>query len=392
MQERLLKVLFISGLMLLGACAQTTGRTGPKEAAPLASQPKKVYAIDRKQAWDLIIRGLNQEGVLLEMTNEETGLIRTGYQNLSPWERNKCELRLSQEPEQKTFIKVHCQYESRKEATEPFKVFPYGVPLEAVKAEEEIYRRIEAYILPLEGGPKVREELAKDQPQPSPPPAVTAPPAKTDAISLPNPPAAPAPPQEEVPTPPPAAVSSQPSPVMTEVESVPMAVPEVRETLPAKPEPATPPTPPTVVAQESRGANKEKLRTYLTTIGTANVRVAPSVKSKVLAVLKKGERVEKVGESGAWTKIKLTTGEVAWVHSDFVQVATTETTRETKIFLATKAIVKMRAEPSSNSEVVLVLKKGREVEKIGESGGYTKVRLSWGDTGWVPTRFLERVR
>jgi uncharacterized protein YgiM (DUF1202 family) len=39
----------------------------------------------------------------------------------------------------------------------------------------------------------------------------------------------------------------------------------------------------------------------------------------------------------------------------------------------------------------LVLKKGREVEKIGQVGQYTKVRLSWGDTGWVLSRSLEKV-
>ena len=57
--------------------------------------------------------------------------------------------------------------------------------------------------------------------------------------------------------------------------------------------------------------------------------------------------------------------------------------------LETRAVTKMRAEPSSNSKVVLVLKKGRAVEKIGESGEYSKVKLSWGDTGWVLNRSLK---
>lgn len=63
-----------------------------------------------------------------------------------------------------------------------------------------------------------------------------------------------------------------------------------------------------------------------------------------------------------------------------------------KTFLVTKANVKMRAEPNSASRVILVLKSGREVEKIGESGEYTKVRLSWGDTGWVATRTLQVIK
>jgi hypothetical protein len=76
-------------------------------------------------------------------------------------------------------------------------------------------------------------------------------------------------------------------------------------------------------------------------------------------------------------------------------VAKPEATREEsvgpplKTFLVTKAKVKMRAEPNFASKVIVVLKNGREVEKIGESGEYTKVRLPWGNTGWVATRFLQ---
>ena len=172
--------------------------------------------------------------------------------------------------------------------------------------------------------------------------------------------------------------------------------------------------------------------------------MAPSIQSKVITVLKRGERVEKVGESGVWTKIELASGEMAWVHRDFVQEVSpqqetpsaptspveektsllsppvTEAYRETpgetsfrqttkvggpvkkdgegtlKNFLGTKLVtkevVKMRLKPSLTSKVVLVLKKGRAVEKIGESGVYTKVRLSRGVTGWILTRLLKKVR
>ncbi len=60
-----------------------------------------------------------------------------------------------------------------------------------------------------------------------------------------------------------------------------------------------------------------------------------------------------------------------------------------KIILLTREVTKMWAEPTSKSKVVLVLKKGRRVEKLDESGEFTKVRLSWGDSGWVLTRFLQ---
>jgi len=49
----------------------------------------------------------------------------------------------------------------------------------------------------------------------------------------------------------------------------------------------------------------------------------------------------------------------------------------------------MRAEPNLQSKVVVVLKKGRKVEKLDESGEFVRIRLSWGDSGWVQKRFLE---
>jgi uncharacterized protein YgiM (DUF1202 family) len=62
-----------------------------------------------------------------------------------------------------------------------------------------------------------------------------------------------------------------------------------------------------------------------------------------------------------------------------------------KSLFATKDITRMRAEPDAKSKVVLVLKKGRRVEKLAESGEFTRVRLPWGDTGWVLTRSLQPV-
>jgi uncharacterized protein YgiM (DUF1202 family) len=60
-----------------------------------------------------------------------------------------------------------------------------------------------------------------------------------------------------------------------------------------------------------------------------------------------------------------------------------------KSFFVTKEVTSMRAEPNLKSKVVLVLKKGRKVEKLDESGEFVRVKLSWGDSGWVQKRFLE---
>jgi len=40
---------------------------------------------------------------------------------------------------------------------------------------------------------------------------------------------------------------------------------------------------------------------------------------KILAIAKKGQRLEKIGESGNWFNVKLASGETGWVFKDLVK-------------------------------------------------------------------------
>jgi uncharacterized protein YgiM (DUF1202 family) len=413
--------LFISlalGGIILGGCAGPAGGPASQGDQDSYFRPKRVYAVNMNQAWDLTLKAINREGIPLEMANRETGVIQTGYQSLSAWERNKCDLRFAPEPQRKTYIYVRCRYEGRKDATEPFRDFTYSSPRDAMKAEEEMYRKLEPYILPFEGTALAQEEgPAMVTPRLAAAPAAEKAAPKAEAAAAPMPlasggtgvsAAAATPPPVE----PKAAVTAPPPPA-----------PKVEAALPAA-----------MVSPPKSEIKEEAIAVSLVTAGPTNVRMAPSTKSTVMTVLPKGERVERIGVSGNWTKIKLPSGEDAWVFSDFLQPSSsvgvapvlkpqsealspqtpppaakpsatkaeiappkTKTGEPVKKAaagsapsrFATKEITKMRAEPDAKSKVVLMLKKGRKVEKLAESGEFTKVRLPWGDTGWVVTRFLD---
>ena len=396
MEKRLFLVIVMLGLMVLGGCGGTTGKMVTRETQDPYFRPKRVYAVDRNQAWDLTLKALNREGISLETVNQEMGVMRTDYQNLSAWERNKCDIRFSPEPQRKTYIYVRCRYEGRKDAAEPFKDFTYSSPRETMKAEEDLYRRLEPYILPFEKT-FMPQEAAVDKAPAKPAPAAAAAPAATPKAETVSPP------------PPPVVVEAKPEPVPPSPAPAPKA------------EAAAPPGPIPVEKPEIR---EETLSKPVMTAAATNVRLAPSTKSKIIAVLPKGERVEKIGESGNWSKIKLPSGMDAWVFTDFLQPASaapspipsaprvapppvkTEAAPPppvakaaqpagksvegaTKGFFVTQEITRMRAEPNLKSKVVLVLKKGRKVEKLDESGEFVRVRLSWGDSGWVQKRFLD---
>jgi SH3-like domain-containing protein len=406
----------VLGLFVLGGCAGKAGKTVPSQAQLGPEfRPKKVYALEMKQAWDVTLKALKKEGIPLAMANKDIWVIRTDYQNLSSWERNKCDIRFSQEPQRNTYIFVHCQYEGRKDATEPFRDFTYSAPRKAMKAEEEMYRKLEPHILSFERTSPGQEEVSAKA---ALPPLPEKPASKTEAATpaiLPAAAASLAAPEGKAetvsPPPPPAAVAEKP-------QSAARAAP------PAESKGGAAAFPFPVLPRKSE-IKEETLFAPLVTVGSTNVRVAPSTQSRIAAVLKKGERVEKIGESGSWTRIKLSTAEDAWVFTDLLQPATSEpspgtTVREAqpsppekpeqarqtpvakageptqkgvdgpaKTIFMTQEVTKMWAEPNSKSKVVLVLKKGRKVEKLAESGEFTKVKLPWGDSGWVLTRFLQ---
>jgi hypothetical protein len=56
----------------------------------------------------------------------------------------------------------------------------------------------------------------------------------------------------------------------------------------------------------------------LVVIKPANIRSEPNTKSKILATLKKGTKVEYLGKSGNWLNIKLSTGVTGWVFNNLV--------------------------------------------------------------------------
>ena len=67
----------------------------------------------------------------------------------------------------------------------------------------------------------------------------------------------------------------------------------------------------------------------------------------------------------------------------------TETAGKPKVFLTTKRNANLRESPSDQSKVIMTLKPGRKVEKIGESGTYVHIRIWETTTGWIQKELLE---
>lgn len=126
-------------------------------------------------------------------------------------------------------------------------------------------------------------------------------PAKEEAP--PPPKAEPLPPKPEVsPTPPPPPVAPPPPPPIKE----------------AQPPTAPPPPPPEPKKEEVKPA-PAPTAVYVITLKNANVRSEPDLKSKIMATLKKGTKVEKIGQTGDWVHVKLSSGKTGWIFHELVK-------------------------------------------------------------------------
>ncbi|MGB9699869.1 MAG: SH3 domain-containing protein [Thermodesulfobacteriota bacterium] len=125
-------------------------------------------------------------------------------------------------------------------------------------------------------------------------------PAKEEAP--PPPKAEPLPPKPEVsPTPPPPPVAPPPPPV--------------KEAQPPVPPPPPPPEP----KKEEVKPAPAPVAVYVITLKNANVRSEPDLKSKILTTLKKGTKVEKIGQTGDWVHVKLLSGKTGWIFHELVK-------------------------------------------------------------------------
>lgn len=75
-----------------------------------------------------------------------------------------------------------------------------------------------------------------------------------------------------------------------------------------------------IAPREVQAASAPTLPTKrLVCIKALNVRAEANDKSKIIDKLKKGEKIEHLGNSGSWCKIKLSSGITGWVYKDLVQ-------------------------------------------------------------------------
>ncbi|MDR2939005.1 MAG: SH3 domain-containing protein [Clostridiales bacterium] len=121
-----------------------------------------------------------------------------------------------------------------------------------------------------------------------------------------------------------------------------------------------------------------------------NLRELPTTESKILEILKKGQKIETLGSEGGWTKIQAD-GKTGYVKSEFIHaVPAGELDTSSPGFAKTNTNLNLRTGPTTESDKIILIKKGRKIETLGEIDGWSKVKFSDYE-GYVKSEFIYAV-
>ncbi len=133
---------------------------------------------------------------------------------------------------------------------------------------------------------------------------------------------------------------------------------------------------------------------YYINADTVPLRECPGSDCLSLQLLFRGEQVQRVaeGDQGWWRVLVIKGHSLGWVPAAALTAQYEETQQKAgrNYYYVAVSRLNLQAKPAPRSEVVRALKFNSQVEKIGESGAWFKVRQpASGAVGWVLGRDLE---
>jgi hypothetical protein len=318
-----IKALFVTLLLLLflqGGCTGPSVKTTPV-SIDSAFIPKRVFDLDFPSAWESTLRGLKEKGLPVILQDKEKGIIRTDYQAGSGTDtmgrpasfRYKYSLFFFKEGEKKTILNLRSLYEIKDRSGLSYINANSIFPDEVVALEKELYQTIESFLLPQgaswptspgnEETPPMTS--ARQAPMSLPPIAQVSP----ETLKPKEPPPAPSVSVSQAPAEPAAPKSKEISPFSSTPPK------EAQLISPVSAEEGAPIIP--KVEPKARVLGYEPI--FLITKKNAPLREKPSSQSKIIVTLKKGRKVEKIGESGKWVKVKIWDTTIGWTLKDLLQ-------------------------------------------------------------------------
>lgn len=114
-----------------------------------------------------------------------------------------------------------------------------------------------------------------------------------------------------------------------------------------------------------------------------NVRDMQGIEGDVIAKVRRGERLKRLGSEGGWFHVLLPDGREGWVNG---QLARADVVRE--VLIVTSSAIKLRRSPSMGAPEVTRALQGDELKFLEERNNWYFVLTSDGQKAWVPKEFV----
>lgn len=162
---------------------------------------------------------------------------------------------------------------------------------------------------------------------------------------------------------------------------------ESTTTAPTEPEPTATPAP-TETTEAPLTFAPVSYPLYITA-NTLNLRAEPSTDSEILAKLKHGDKVNCTGENAEWVQITFN-GKTGYLKTEYTTRNMVFETVNQAMYVSSNTL-NLRAQPSTDSEIIIKLIKNEPLTRIGIGDGWSWVVTSSGTKGYVSTQYLTNI-
>ena len=114
---------------------------------------------------------------------------------------------------------------------------------------------------------------------------------------------------------------------------------------------------------------------YLVTNTDCNIREGYGTNFPLIARVKKGTILVKIGQQDNWFRIRMPDQRIGWIREDLVDIKSS--------ILVTLDKCNIRLGPSTDFRVKSTVPKGTPLAKISEQNGWSRVHLPDGEIGWI---------
>ncbi|WP_280770598.1 SH3 domain-containing protein [Salipaludibacillus daqingensis] len=147
----------------------------------------------------------------------------------------------------------------------------------------------------------------------------------------------------------------------------------------------------------SGGSSSSDLGTGEITASNLNVRASASSSASIISSLRRGTKVDLLGKSGSWYKIKVGSRD-GYIHSNFVKASTSSSGSDSSSGGSsssnlgsgevTASNLNVRASASSSASIISSLRRGTKVDLLGKSGSWYKIKVGSRD-GYIHDSFVK---